>query len=200
MINKEILNKSEEQFNQDNKTYFGFWIYLMTDLLMFAGLFAAFAVLRSSTFGGSGAAEIFNLPFVLVETLLLLTSSFTCGLAIFFASTGSLRKVITFLFLTFILGLSFLSMEIYEFNNLFREGNTPQRSAFLSSYFSLVGTHGLHITAGLIWMTIMFIYILKKGLTKGAVRKLTLMGIFWHFLDIVWIFIFTIVYLTGVAL
>ncbi len=184
----------------DDKTMFGFWVYLMTDLLMFAGLFASFAVLRNNTFGGPSGKDIFDLPFVLTETLFLLTSSFTCGLAILSARKGYIRGVKCLLSATFLLGAGFLGMELYEFNHLFQEGNTFQRSAFLSSYFALVGTHGLHITAGLIWMFILFVYILSKGLTKGAVRKLTLLGIFWHFLDIVWIFIFTIVYLMGLSL
>jgi|SRR5579885_1377905 len=185
---------------QSDKNYFGFWVYLMTDLIMFAGLFAAFAVLRNNTFGGPSGKNIFDLPFVLIETVLLLTSSFTCGLAVLSAVRNKKKGTICLLGLTFLLGAGFLAMELYEFSHLFEEGNTFQKSAFLSSYFSLVGTHGLHITAGLIWMIILFLYILKKGLTKGSVRKLTLFGLFWHFLDIVWIFIFTIVYLMGVAL
>ena len=184
----------------NDKTFFGFWVYLMTDLLMFAGLFAAYAVLRRNAFGGPTEKEIFNLPFVLIETILLLTSSFTCGLTILAVRKGNLKAVLPSLLTTFLLGASFLGMELYEFGHLFAEGNNPQRSAFLSSYFSLVGAHGLHITAGLIWILILFIYILKKGLTKNAVQKLTLLSIFWHFLDLVWIFIFTIVYLMGASL
>ena len=188
-----------EEFNAE-KTYFGFWVYLMTDLLMFAGLFAAYTVLRQNSFGGPGEKEIFNLPFVLVETIILLTSSFTSGLALLAAGKENFKGVITSLFMTFILGASFLGMEFYEFGKLFKEGNTFQKSAFLSSYFALVGTHGAQITAGLFWLLILFLFMKKRGLTKGIVRKITLFGIFWHFLDIVWIFIFTIVYLMGVSL
>ncbi len=197
MTNSAHIN---QEASASDKTFFGFCVYLMTDLIMFAGLFAAFAVLRNNTFGGPSGKNIFDLPFVLIETLLLLTSSFTCGLMILSAGKGYIQGVIALLSATLLLGAGFLGMELYEFSHLFHEGNTFQRSAFLSSYFALVGAHGLHITAGLIWMFILFVYILSKGLTKGAVRKLTLLGIFWHFLDIVWIFIFTIVYLMGVSL
>jgi cytochrome o ubiquinol oxidase subunit 3 len=185
---------------KNEKTILGFWIYLMTDLTMFAGLFAAFAVLRGNTFGGPAARDIINLPYILIETLILLTSSFTCGVGVWMAHNKNKKDALVFLYLTFLLGISFLGMELYEFTHLFQEGSTFQRSAFLSSYFSLVGTHGLHITAGLLWMLILFIYIAKKGFTEGLIRKLTLLGIFWHFLDIVWIFIFSIVYLIGGAL
>ncbi len=181
-----------------DKTYFGFWTYLMTDLLMFAGLFASFAVLRTNTFGGPSGQDIFDIPFILVETLILLVSSFLCGLAVLSATKGQTKRAILFLSMTFVLGATFLGMELYDFHSLFVQGDSFQRSAFLSSYFSLVGTHGLHITAGLLWMSILLATILTRGLTTGTTRKLTLLGIFWHFLDLVWIFIFTIVYLMGV--
>lgn len=182
-----------------SKTYFLFWAYLMTDLLMFAGLFAAFAVLRNSTFGGPTESEIYRLPLVLTETLILLASSYTAGLAIFFANRGNLKAVFGFLGATGLLGISFLALELSEFSNLIREGNSFHRSAFLSSYFTLVGTHGLHITAGLLWLVILLSFLAKRGLRESMVRKITLFSIFWHFLDIVWIFIFSIVYLMGVS-
>ncbi len=173
----------------------GFWIYLMTDLLMFAVLFATFAVLRDSSYGGTTIREIFNPLFILIETLLLLTSSFTCGLAMLAAHAKDKSKTLGLFAGTFLLGLIFLAMEFYEFSHLISEGSTPQRSAFLSSYFTLVGTHGLHILAGLFWMGLLIVYMVRRGVTESAVRKLTLLSLFWHFLDIVWIFIFTIVYL-----
>lgn len=173
----------------------GFWIYLMTDLLMFSVLFATYAVLKNATFGGPSGRELFDLPYALIETMLLLISSFTCGVGMLFARRNDKTKTLAFFGITFLLGLSFIGMELNEFSNLAHEGNTPQRSAFLSSFFTLVGTHGLHITSGLIWLAILLIYILRKGLTESAVRKLTLLSLFWHFLDIVWIFIFTVVYL-----
>ena len=180
------------------KTFLGFWIYLMTDLLMFGGLFAAFAVLRTNTFGGPSGRDIIELPYILAETLILLVSSFLCGLSVLSAINGQSKRVIWFLGITFLLGATFLGMEVHDFHHLFVEGDTVQRSGFLTSYWSLVGTHGLHITVGLLWMSILWVYISTKGLTEGAKRKLTLLGIFWHFLDLVWIFIFTIVYLLGV--
>ncbi len=183
--------------DNNDKTIFGFWVYLMTDLVMFAALFAAFAVLRNNTFGGIAIRDIFNPPFVLIETLILLTSSFSIGLTILSAQANKKTQTIFFLLTTFALGVSFLTMELIEFSHLIHDGNSFQRSAFLSSFFTLVGTHGLHITAGLVWMGILIIQVLGRGLTISTVRKLTLLTLFWHFLDIVWIFIFTIVYLFG---
>ncbi len=180
------------------KTFLGFWIYLMTDLLMFGGLFATFAVLRTNTFGGPSGRDIINLPYILAETLILLVSSSLIGLAVLAAINGQTKKAIWFLGTTFLLGATFLGMELYDFHHSFVEGASFQRSGFLTAYYSLVGTHGLHITVGLFWMSILLAYILRQGLTVGAKRKLTLLGIFWHFLDLVWIFIFTIVYLMGV--
>lgn len=180
------------------KTFLGFWIYLMTDLLMFGGLFATFAVLRTNTFGGPSARDIINLPYILVETLILLVSSSLIGLAVLAALNGQTKRVIWFVGMTFLLGAIFLGMEAFDFHHSFVQGATFQRSGFLTAYYSLVGTHGLHITVGLFWMSILWVYILKQGLTEGAKRKLTLLGIFWHFLDLVWIFIFTVVYLMGV--
>jgi cytochrome o ubiquinol oxidase subunit III len=182
-----------------DKTFLGFWLYLMTDLLMFAGLFATFAVLRNSTFGGPSGRDIFDIHVVLVETLVLLVSSFVCGLAVVSASQGHTQRVIWLLVITFVLGAIFLGMELYDFHHLFVIGDSYQRSGFLSAYFSLVGTHGLHITVGLLWLAVLLLSIPIRGLTKGTIRKITLFGIFWHFLDLVWIFIFTIVYLMGVA-
>lgn len=182
-----------------DKTIFGFWVYLMTDLLMFSVLFATFAVLRNNTFGRPGGTVLFNLPYVFIETMILLTSSFTAGLGVLFANSKNLKGTLVTFGVTFILGLSFLGMEISEFSQLFAGGNTPQKSGFLSSFFTLVGTHGLHITFGLLWMLILMVNIFKKGLIPGNVRKLTLLSLFWHFLDLVWIFIFTFVYLIGVG-
>ncbi len=181
----------------DEKTIFGFWVYLMTDLLMFAALFATFVVLRNNTAGGASGSELFNLPFVLTETLILLTSSFTCGLAILAVHKGEKSQAMFWLCATFLLGLSFLAMEISEFSQLVSEGHTPSQSAFLSAFFTLVGTHGLHILAGLFWLGVLLIGLFKSTLNSGLMRKLTLFSLFWHFLDVVWIFIFTIVYLAA---
>ena len=187
-------NHVNHQQNTD-KAIFGFWIYLMTDLVMFAALFATFAVLRNNTFGGLSGRELFNLPNVLAETLMLLASSFTAGLGILAAYRNDKNQVIFWFVITFLLGASFLAMELTEFRQLVNEGNSWQRSGFLSSFFTLVGTHGLHITAGLVWMGLLLIKVTLSGLTSQITRKLTLLSLFWHFLDIVWIFIFTFVYL-----
>lgn len=169
----------------------------MTDLIMFSVLFASYAVLHKGTFGGPSGKELFNLPFALIETLILLTSSFTSGLGMLFARIGQKGKTLFFFIVTFLLGISFLTMELSEFSKMAAEGNVPQKSAFLSSFFTLVGTHGLHIASGLLWLLILLVAIFLRGLTPSNVRKLNMLSIFWHFLDIVWIFIFTIVYLFG---
>ena len=181
----------------DAKTVFGFWLYLMTDCVLFASLFATYAVLRNNTFGGPPGSQLFSLPSVLTETLLLLTSSFSCGLAILAARQRDKRQVLVLFGLTFLLGLSFLVLEMTEFRHLASEGNSWRRSGFLSSFFTLVGTHGLHITAGLVWMVVMIARVWRTGLTASTVRRLTLLSLFWHFLDIIWIFIFSLVYLIG---
>jgi len=191
----------EKEFEEKQRiAVFGFWVYLMTDLLMFAVLFACFAVLRGNTFGGPPESELISLPFVLAETLLLLTSSFTVGLAVISARNKNKQATIISLILTFILGAAFLGMELYEFSHLVEEGLSWRASASLSSFFALVGLHGLHILAGLIWLFIIILYISKRGLIPLSLRKLTLFSLFWHFLDIVWIFIFTFVYLIGAIL
>lgn len=180
-----------------SKTLFGFWVYLMTDLVLFATLFATYAVLRDNTFGGPSGKELFSLPYVLVETLVLLTSSFTAGLGLLAARRGVRKGVILWFGVTFALGAVFLGMELNEFSNLVRDGHGWQASGFLSAFFTLVGTHGAHITAGLLWMGFMMLHILKRGLTDFNIKRLAMLSMFWHFLDIVWIFIFTFVFLMG---
>lgn len=185
-----------ESKNTD-KTLFGFWVYIMTDCVLFASLFATYAVLRNNTAGGPGASELFSMPFVLVETLLLLTSSFTAGLALLAARALQKRRTLLLLGVTFLLGAAFLGMELHEFSNLAAEGHSWTASAFLSAFFTLVGTHGLHITTGLLWLGVLVVQLIRKGFTAASIKRLTLFSMFWHFLDIVWIFIFTIVYLLG---
>ena len=182
---------------RQDKTAFGFWLYLMTDCVVFASLFATYAVLHKNTFGGPGAAELFSLPFVLVETLVLLTSSFTAGLAMLAARAHARQLTIGLLVATALLGAVFLGMEMHEFTNLVHEGNSWQRSGFLSAFFTLVGTHGLHITIGLNWLFTMILQIITRGFTAHTLRRLTLFSMFWHFLDVIWIFIFSFVYLMG---
>ncbi|HEY4516399.1 MAG TPA: cytochrome o ubiquinol oxidase subunit III [Candidatus Paceibacterota bacterium] len=179
----------------NDRVPFGFWVYLMSDCVLFAALFATYAVLRGETFGGPSGAELFSLPFVLAETIILLVSSATIGLAMLAAHHKKKKEVIILLLATFALGCAFLAMEVSEFAQFVREGHGWQQSAFLSSFFTLVGTHGLHIFLGSLWMLVLLFHLLYKGLTPGTRSKLMCLTLFWHFLDIVWIFIFTFVYL-----
>ncbi len=194
MVNAHTELEAHEAAAND-RAGFGFWVYLMTDLLMFAVLFATFAVLHNNTAGGPAGRELFSQPVALTETLILLTSSFTAGLGMLAARQGSKKQVLIWFGVTFLLGLAFLGLEVKEFTEFIHEGHTPQSSAFLSSFFTLVGTHGLHITSGLLWMGTTMVFIWIRGLNARLIRKLALLSLFWHFLDIVWIFIFTIVYL-----
>jgi cytochrome o ubiquinol oxidase subunit 3 len=189
----------EEAAKNDAKTLFGFWIYLMTDCVLFASLFATFMVLRGSTFGGPAGNELFSLNFVFIETMVLLLSSFTAGLGTLAVRRQDRSRTLLYFTITLLLGLTFLTMEITEFHKLYVEGNSWQRSGFLTAFFTLVGTHGLHITAGLIWMTTLLGQLLRKGWRESSLKRFLMLSLFWHFLDIIWIFIFTIVYLMGVA-
>jgi cytochrome o ubiquinol oxidase subunit 3 len=193
----QALVIEHQEAQNTEKTVLGFWIYLMTDCVLFASLFAVYAVLHGNTFGGPGGKQLFDLPYVLNETMLLLTSSFTCGLAMLAAQRKNKQQVLFWLAITAVLGVSFLGLELREFHNLVADGNSWRRSGFLSSYFTLVATHGAHITFGLIWMLTSMIFVAKKGLTGAMQKRLQLLSLFWHFLDVVWIFIFTIVYLFG---
>lgn len=197
-VSTEQLRLHEEQATADDKTLFGFWTFIMTDCVLFASLFATYAVLHLNTFGGPGGKDIFSLPFVLAETLILLTSSFTCGLGLLAAHRRQKARTVGLLLVTFLLGVAFLSLELTEFRHLVHEGNSWRRSGFLSAFFALVSTHGAHITSGLIWLLVMLGQLLSRGFTRGVIRRLTMFSLFWHFLDIVWIFIFTVVYLLGV--
>jgi cytochrome o ubiquinol oxidase subunit III len=185
---------------EDSKNIFGFWVYLMTDCVLFATLFATFAVLRGNTAGGPAGEDLFSLPFVLTETLILLTSSFTCGLAMLAAHRKDKNQVLFWFGITFLLGLAFLGLELHEFRNLALEGNSWRRSGFLSGFFTLVATHGMHITVGLLWMGVLMAKIWRSDLSNNSLRKLTMLSLFWHFLDIIWIFIFSVVYLMGAVL
>ncbi|MCV9918994.1 cytochrome o ubiquinol oxidase subunit III [Pseudomonas sp. BT-42-2] len=179
-------------------TVLGFWLYLMTDCILFASLFATYAVLSGSFAGGPSGHDIFQLDFVLVETAFLLLSSITFGFAMLKMFDGKKAGVLGWLAITFLFGAAFIAMEIYEFHHLIAEGYGPQRSGFLSAFFALVGTHGLHVTAGLIWMAIMMYQINKHGITPTAKTRMSCLSLFWHFLDVVWICVFTVVYLLGV--
>ena len=179
-------------------TLLGFWIYLMTDALIFATLFATYGVLSTSYAGGPQPHEIFELPLVALNTALLLVSSITYGMAMMDMEVGRRRAVQAWLALTALFGAAFVGIELYEFGNLIAEGATPQRSGYLSAFFTLVGTHGLHVTFGLIWIAVMMVQLGKRGLIIENKRRLVCLGMFWHLLDVVWIGVFTFVYLLGV--
>jgi cytochrome o ubiquinol oxidase subunit III len=190
---------AHEHHDDGSKTLLGFWIYLMSDCLIFSGLFVTFAVLGHATAGGPSGKELFDLKYVFGETMLLLISSFTFGLAMLNMHAGNRGKVIAWLFVTFLFGAGFVGMEVYEFHHLIAvEHAGPDRSAFLSAYFGLVGTHGLHVTSGLIWLLTMMHMVGKFGLTDTVQRRLSCLSLFWHFLDLVWICVFSFVYLMGV--
>jgi len=179
-----------------SKTILGFWIYLMTDCILFATFFATYAVLHTNTFGGPGPKDLFSLDLAFSETMLLLLSSLTSGFAVL-ANKNS--KTIAWLFLTALFGSMFLALELYEFHHFISIGANFTKSAFLSSFFALVGTHGLHITAGLLWIAVMIAQLFYYGINKETFRRLVVFVMFWHFLDLIWIFIFTFVYLLGVG-
>jgi cytochrome o ubiquinol oxidase subunit 3 len=178
---------------------FGFWLYLMSDAIIFALLFATFVVMAPGTAGGPTGKTLFSLPRTFAETMLLLTSSATIGLATLAMRSGNRPRMLAWLALTFVLGAGFLALEIREFAGMVGQGAGPQRSGFLSAFFTLVGTHGLHVSFGLVWILILSIQALAKGLSAPVVSRLFRLGLFWHFLDIVWIGIFSVVYLPGMV-
>lgn len=178
---------------------FGFWIYLMTDIMIFGTFFAAYIVLKNNTNGGPGPAELFELGGVIASTFILLTSSYTCGLALLAMNRGNKRALLGWLAVTALLGAVFIGLEISEFAHFVGEGATIGSSAFLSAFYTLVGTHGLHVTIGLVWMIAIMLQLSKHGITPATKRKVNVISLFWHFLDVVWIFVFTVVYLMGVS-
>lgn len=179
-------------------TLIGFWIYLMSDALIFAALFATFGVLSTNYAGGPQPKEIFDLPLVALNTGLLLISSITFGFAMLEMQAGRIGGTRLWLIITALFGVGFIGIELYEFSHLIAEGAGPQRSAFLSAFFTLVGTHGLHVTFGLIWIVVLLVQIAQRGLIVENQRRLICLSMFWHFLDIIWIGVFTFVYLLGV--
>lgn len=176
---------------------FGFWIYILSDCILFSALFATYAVLSPNVYGGLGMRELTNLPYVFTETMVLLTSSFTFGMAMISLYKNNLKQVMFWLIGTFTLGTGFVGMELNEFIHMVQEGSSWQSSAALSAFFTLVGTHGLHVTIGLIWMLVMMLQFSMFGMVPMMRKRMAYLGLFWAFLDIVWIFVYTLVYLMG---
>jgi cytochrome o ubiquinol oxidase subunit 3 len=179
-------------------TLLGFWLYLMSDCLLFAVLFAVYAVLGRNYAAGPSGADLFDLKLVAMNTALLLFSSITYGFAMISMQHGRKKSVLTWLAITGVLGLGFLGLELYEFSHLIHQGAVPQRSAFLSAFFTLVGTHGLHVAFGTVWLVTLMVQVGKHGLIPENKRRLMCLSMFWHFLDVIWIAVFTFVYLMGV--
>lgn len=193
-----LAEEEGHEHGGNGATVLGFWIYLMSDALIFASLFATFGVVSTSYAGGPVPRQIFDLPLVALNTAFLLASSITFGQAIPHMETGRVDPTRAWLAITGLLGAAFVGVELYEFSHLIAEGAGPQRSAFLSAFFTLVGTHGAHVTVGLIWIATMLVQLGQHGLTPKMKRRLVCLSMFWHFLDIIWIGVFTSVYLYGV--
>lgn len=188
-----------EDHHPENSTNLGFWLYLMSDCLMFAVLFATYAVLGRSYAAGPSPADLFDLTLVAINTAMLLFSSITYGFAMLQMERGDKGATLFWLGITGLFGLAFLGIELYEFYHLIHEGAGPQRSAFLSVFFTLVGTHGLHVTFGIIWLVTLMAQVAKHGLIAENKRRLMCLSMFWHFLDVIWIGVFSFVYLVGVV-
>lgn len=189
----------EYQTEQNRMNILGFWIFLGAEIVLFATLFGVYGILGKSHAGGPTQQDIFVIKDVMIQTFLLLTSSFTMGISIYEMRRSNLKGMLLWLIFTLLLGAGFLFMEIREFTHYVHEGATMQTSAFLSSFFVLLGTHGLHVTMGIGWAALLIIQLLKRGLTPVTARKAFIFGLYWHFLDVVWIFIFTFVYLAGLV-
>lgn len=181
-----------------SKTVFGFWIYLLSDFMLFATLFAAYAVLHKSTFGGPSGEELFNLPRTLIQTLILLTSAFTVGLGGAMAHRKNKWGTFSFFLVTFILGIAFIWMMGTEFTYLSAQGHNWKSNAFLSMFYTLIGIHGLHLIIAILWIPILMIPMFREGITLISIKRFTCLRMFWQFLNIIWIFIFNLVYLLGV--
>ncbi len=189
------VNDHDHGADHGSPTQIGFWIYLMSDCIIFGALFATYAVLGGRYAGGPGPLDLFEPEFVAVETALLLFSSVTFGLAMLQAVKGNLNRTLVWLAVTGVLGAGFIGMELYEFRHLIHIGAGPDRSAFLSAFFALVGTHGLHVTGGIIWLVTLMVQIKMHGLIDANMRRLVTLSMFWHFLDLIWIGVFSFVYL-----
>jgi cytochrome o ubiquinol oxidase subunit 3 len=192
-----FFDLEEHAHPEGHSTMLGFWIYLMSDCLIFAILFACFAVLGGNYAAGPSPKDLFDLPLVAVNTAMLLFSSITYGFAMLAMQRDKLRQTQLWLVVTGLFGAAFLAIELYEFHHLIHIGATPQRSAFLSAFFTLVGTHGLHVTFGTVWLVTLLVQLGRHGLIQANRRRLMCLSLFWHFLDVIWIGVFTFVYLMG---
>ncbi|ACS98806.1 cytochrome o ubiquinol oxidase subunit III [Paenibacillus sp. JDR-2] len=188
----------DDHHDHESIKVLGFWMFLITDVILFGTLFATFSVLHNSTNGGPTPHEMFEMPGVIAETFILLTSSFTSGIAVLQMHKGNKKGLIGWLIITALLGASFIFLEVSEFIKMVDEGVTIGTSGYWSAFFTLVGTHGLHVSVGLCWMVGLMIQIGKRGITPVTKRKVTIVSLYWHFLDVVWIFVLTVVYLMGV--
>ena len=207
MSNTATLRKSDEPISfyeleehdhpEGHSTMLGFWIYLMSDCLIFAILFACYAVLGGNYAAGPSPKDLFDLKLIALNTAMLLFSSITYGFAMLAMQRQAKGQMLVWLAITGLFGAAFLGIELYEFSNLIHEGATPQRSAFLSAFFTLVGTHGLHVTFGLVWLVTLMVQVSRHGLILANQRRLMCLSLFWHFLDVIWIGVFTFVYLMG---
>ncbi|RCW41207.1 cytochrome o ubiquinol oxidase subunit III [Paenibacillus prosopidis] len=187
-----------DHHDQESLKMFGFWLFLITDVILFGTLFATFVVLRFNTAAGPTPAELIELQGIIISTFILLTSSFTSGIAVLEMNKGNKRGLILWLAITALLGASFVYLEVTEFMHLVHEGAAIGTSAYWSAFFTLVGTHGLHVSLGLVWMIALMLQLSRRGITPVTKRKVNIISLYWHFLDVVWIFVFTIVYLMGV--
>ena len=178
---------------------FGFWIFILSDIVMFSAFFAAHAVLQTATAGGPSGRELFNWWSIVLQTACLLASSFTCGLSAVATEARNQLWTQLALLVTGVLGLAFLVLEVRDFTGMVMQGAGPQRSAFLSSLFAVVGLHGLHVSAGLLWLGTMMAQVFVKGFRPDILRRLVCFNLFWHALDIIWVALFTIVYLIGLG-
>ncbi len=191
------VDHHDHQHETNTKVVMGFWVFILSDFVLFAVLFASYAVLHNNTYGGIGIQQIVTLPYVLIESLLLLAGSFTFGLSAIASNCGKKGWVWFWLLVTCLLGLGFVCMEYHQLAYLVHEGQSWQQSAFLSAFFGLVGVHGIHVLVALVWGLVLLVQFIYKPLNEMRTR-LSCFGLFWHFLNIIWVFIFTVVYLMGV--
>ena len=187
-----------DEHHPQNGTMLGFWLYLMSDCLIFACLFAMYGVVGGNYAAGPAPKDLFDLNLIALNTAMLLFSSITYGFAMLEMQQNRVRGTLVWLGVTGLFGLAFIGIELYEFHHLISVGATPQRSAFLSAFFTLVGTHGLHVTFGIVWLVVLMVQVRRWGLTTDTRRRIACLSLFWHFLDLIWIGVFTYVYLMGV--